>query len=64
MIEKYCENYENELEEDFLFHADWKKLRTIKDFLIFFSRTTFIIEEDSISINRTLFTMNILIKYF
>jgi hypothetical protein len=63
MIEKYCENYESELEENFLFYADWKKLRTIKDFLILFSRIILVIKGDSVFINRTLFIMNILIKY-
>jgi hypothetical protein len=27
-VEKYCEDYEEELEEDILNHLDWKKLRT------------------------------------
>jgi len=37
IVEKYCEDYENELEEDLLSHQDWKKLCTIKDFLAPFS---------------------------
>jgi hypothetical protein len=64
MVEEYCESYENELEKDLLFYADWKKLRTIKDFFVFFSRATLAIEGDSVSIDRTLFTMDILIKHF
>ena len=63
MVKQYCEDYESELEEDLLFHADWKKLRTIKDFLAPFSRVTLAIEGDFVSIDRTLFTMNILIKH-
>jgi hypothetical protein len=52
-IEKYCQRYEDELEEDAL---SWKKLRTIKDFLSPFSRATLYTEGDSTStfrINRT-----------
>jgi hypothetical protein len=63
MVEEYCENYESELEKDLLSHADWKKLRTIKDFLVPFSRATLATEGDSISIDRTLFTMDILIRH-
>jgi hypothetical protein len=63
MVEKYCEDYESELEEDLLSHADWKKLRTIKDFLAPFSQATLATEGDSVSIDRTLFTMDILIKH-
>ena len=63
MVEKYCEDYESELEEDLLSHQDWKKLCTIKDFLAPFSQATFAIEGDSVSIDCTLFTMDILIKH-
>jgi hypothetical protein len=63
MVEQYCEDYESELEEDLLSYADWKKLRTIKDFLTPFSRVTLAIEGDSVFIDRTLFTMDVLIKH-
>ena len=63
MVEQYCEDYESELEEDLLSHADWKKLRTIKNFLTPFSRATLATERDSVSIDRTLFIMDILIKH-
>ena len=33
VVEKYYQDHENELEEDILSYQDWKKLRTIKDFL-------------------------------
>jgi hypothetical protein len=62
-VERYCQNYEDELEEDILSFTDWKKLRTIKDFLGPFSRATLFTEGDSTSIDRTLFTMDILIKH-
>ncbi len=63
-VEEYCEKYEDEFEEDFLSREDWKKLGIIKDFLIFFSRAILVIEGDSVFIDRTLFNMDILIKYF
>ena len=63
IIEKYCLNYEDELKEDILSPKDWKKLRTIKDFLAPFSRATLFTEGDSTSINRTLFIMDVLIKH-
>jgi hypothetical protein len=64
MVEKYYKNYESKLKEDLLSHTDWKKLRTIKDFFAPFSRVTLVIKGDSISINRTLFIIDILIKHF
>ena len=64
MVEQYCEDYESELEKDLLSHADWKKLRTIKDFFAPFSRATLATKGNSVFINRTLFTMDVLIKYF
>jgi hypothetical protein len=63
MIEQYYKDYESELEENLLFYTDWKKFRTIKNFLISFLRAIFVIEGNSIFINRTLFIMNVLIKY-
>jgi hypothetical protein len=62
-VEKYCQDHENELEEDILSYQDWKKLRTIKDFLQAFSRATLFTEGDSTSIDSTLFTMDVLIKH-
>jgi hypothetical protein len=32
-VERYCQNHEEELKEDILTPKDWKKLRTIKEFL-------------------------------
>jgi hypothetical protein len=62
-VEKYCQDFEEDLEDDVLSFTDWKKLRTIKDFLAPFSRATLATEGDSTSIDRTLFTMDILIKH-
>jgi hypothetical protein len=62
-VDKYCEDFERELQKDLLDLADWKKLRTINDFLQPFSRATLFTEGDEVSIDRTLFTMDILIKH-
>jgi hypothetical protein len=62
-VEKYCQDYEEELEEDILSFLDWKKLRTIKEFLSAFSRATLFTEGDSPSIDSVLFTMDVLIKH-
>ena len=62
-VEKYYSDYEDELEKDILSFADWKKFRTIKDFLAPFTRATFTVEGDSTFINFTLFIMDVLIKH-
>ena len=62
-VEKYCADYEEELEEDLLSFADWKKLCMIKDFLALFTRATLAAEGDSTSIDSTLFTIDVLIKH-
>jgi hypothetical protein len=63
-IEKYCQTYESDLEEDELTPEDWRRLRTIKEFLEPFNRATLYTEGDSAAIDRVLFTMDILIKHF
>ena len=63
VVKKYCSDYEDELEEDLLSFADWKKLRTIRDFLAPFTRATLAAEGDSTSIDSTLFIMDVLIKH-
>jgi hypothetical protein len=62
-IEKYCQDYKEELEDNLLSYQDWKKLCTIKDFLAPFLQATLATEGDSISLDTTLFTIDILIKY-
>jgi hypothetical protein len=63
IVEKYCQDHEEELEDDILTPKDWKKLCTIKDFLAPFSRATLFTEGDSTSLDSTLFMMDILIKH-
>ena len=60
-MKDYCEKYKSELKEDFLSREDWKKLGMIKDFLILFSRAILVTEGDGVSIDFTLFNMDILI---
>ena len=62
-VEKYVQNHENNLEEDVLSFQDQKKLCTIKDFFAPFLRATLATEGDFVSIDRTLFIMDILIKH-
>ena len=63
VVKKYCKDYKSELEEDLLSYVDQKKLCTIKDFLAPFLQATLATEGDSVSIDCTLFTMDILIKH-
>jgi hypothetical protein len=62
-VKKYYRDYKEELEEDILNHLDWKKLRTIKEFLGPFTQATLATEKDSTSINFTLFIIDVLIKH-
>jgi hypothetical protein len=62
-IDKYYKDFERELQKNLLNFVDWKKFRTINDFLQPFSKATLFIEEDEIFINRTFFTIDILIKH-
>ena len=62
-IDNYCTHFESELQKDVLELADWKKLCTIKEFLQPFSQATLFTEGDRVSIDRTLFTMDVLIKH-
>jgi hypothetical protein len=62
-VENYYEKYENELKKDLLFREDWKKLDMIKNFLASFSRAILTTKKDGVSIDLTLFNMDILIQY-
>jgi hypothetical protein len=63
-VEQYYAEFENELEEDILSFLEWKKLRTIVDFLYYFHRATLSTEGDHKSIDSTLFYMDVLIVHF
>ena len=62
-VEKYYQDYKDKLKDDILTSKDWKKLRTIKDFLAPFSRATLFTKGDSSSLDSTLFTIDILIRH-
>jgi hypothetical protein len=64
VVEQYCIEYEDELEDDILGFQEWKKLRTIIDFLYYFYRATLFTEGDFKSIDFTLFYINVLIMHF
>ena len=63
-IEKYCQNYKSELEDDELTLEDWRQLCIIKDFLEPFQSATLYTEGDCAAIDQVLFTMDVLIKHF
>jgi hypothetical protein len=63
-IDEYCRNYELDLEDDELTPEDWRRLRTIEEFLEPFYDATLYTEGDCAAIDRVLFTMDILIKHF
>ena len=62
-VKKYCQDYKDKLKEDILSFQDWKKLCIIKDFLAPFAQATLFTKGDSMSIDRMLFTIDILIKH-
>jgi hypothetical protein len=63
-VDEYCQNYESDLEDDELTPEDWRRLRTIEEFLEPFHDATLYAEGDCAAIDRVLFTMDILIKHF
>ena len=62
-VKEYYKKYKDKLKEDLLSYKDQKKLSIIKDFLAPFLQATLATKEDFISINYTLFNINILIKH-
>jgi hypothetical protein len=54
----------NELSEDYLTPEDWNRLRKIKSFLKPFHRATLEAQGHSPSLEKVLFTMDILVRYF
>ena len=63
-VEKYCQNHKLDLQDDELTPDDWRRLRTIEEFLEPFHSATLYTEGDCAAIDRVLFTMDILIKHF
>jgi hypothetical protein len=62
-IDSYVEDHPD-LEVDGLSRQDWTRLRTIKDFLAPFYRATLETQGDNASIDKVLFTMDVLILWF
>jgi hypothetical protein len=62
VVKRYCQNHEKKLKEDILTSKDWKKLRTIKEFLAFFTRAT-LAAKGLTFLDSTLFIMDILIRH-
>ena|SRR3984957_9387045 len=62
-INSYVEDYPD-LEDDGLSWQDWTWLCTIKDFLAPFHQATLETQGDNASIDKVLFTMDVLILWF
>jgi hypothetical protein len=63
-VKQYFQNHESDLKDNELSNADWRRLRTIKEFLEPFSQATLYTEEDSAAIDRVLFSIDVLITHF
>jgi hypothetical protein len=63
-IDTYTKNHFPTLEADYLTPQHWKRLRTIKEFLQPFYRATLETQGDSATIDKVLWTMDILIQHF
>ena len=62
-IDNYIKSNFDTLKEDYISPQDWKLLYTIYTFLKPFYRITLETQEDHATLNRVLFTMDVLIKY-
>ena len=60
-IDMYVKNYFDELFKDYFTLSDWKKLCTIMIFLQLFHQTTLETQEHHATLEKVLFTMNILV---
>jgi hypothetical protein len=63
-VDSYIKKWFQILKDDFLIPQNWEKLHIILHFLQSFHRATIETEGDYITINRVLFIIDILIKYF
>jgi len=63
-IDTYTKNHFPTLEADYLTPQHWKRLRTIKEFLQPFYRATLETQGDSATIDKVLWTIDILIQHF
>ena len=63
-IDTYLKNNFATLEKDYLSPSDWDRLRKIKAFLQIFHRATLETQGHNATIDRVVFTMDILVRYF
>jgi hypothetical protein len=63
-IDTYSKNHLTTLQADYLSPSDWQQIQAIKSFLQPFHRATLETQGDRATIDRVLFTMDILIQYF
>jgi len=64
VIDEYCKKWFNKLKDDYLSPEDWTFLRAIAKFLQPFHRATLETEGDNATIDRLLWTMDILSKHY
>ncbi|OAQ58218.1 ribonuclease H-like protein [Pochonia chlamydosporia 170] len=63
-LDSYTKNHFDDLSADFLLPEEWVRLRTIKDILQPFSRATLATQGDHATLDKVLFTMDVLIRCF
>ena len=63
-IDIYVKSYFNELSKDYLSSVNWKRLHTIMIFFWSFYQATLKTQEHRATLEKMLFTMNILVQYF
>lgn len=63
-VDTYSKKHFAVLQTDFLSPEDWERLRMIKDFLEPFHLATLETQGDSATLDKVLFTMDVLVRYF
>jgi hypothetical protein len=63
-IDTYAKNHYTALQADYLNPQDWTRLRTIKNFLQTFERATLETQRGHVMIDKVIFIMDVLVKYF
>jgi hypothetical protein len=63
-LDTYSKAHFEDLEEDYLSPKDWEKLKRIFSFLQPFYRATMAAQGDGATLDRVLFTMDIIIEVF
>ena len=63
-VDAYTKRWIDQLRDDFLSLEDWEALHKTMDFLQPFYRATLITEGDNATIDRVLWTMDVLIKHY